>query len=155
YFLKIDGVPGESQDAKHKDEIQVLWFRWSEVHGHDTGNNQSIGKIQMKPFECAMTVCKASPKLYLKCAQNDPLGTVVFTARKAGRDQQDYLKLTFSGAELTEYELASDPGADLLPVNRMKLIFRELEVEYKPQFGDGKLGAAVRGRYNLVQMQAT
>ncbi|MGH2698518.1 MAG: type VI secretion system tube protein Hcp [Actinomycetota bacterium] len=23
YFLKIDGIPGESQDAKHKDEIDV------------------------------------------------------------------------------------------------------------------------------------
>jgi type VI secretion system secreted protein Hcp len=27
-FLKIDGVPGESQDAKHKDEIDVLAWSW-------------------------------------------------------------------------------------------------------------------------------
>jgi type VI protein secretion system component Hcp len=24
YFLKIDGIKGESQDAKHKDEIEIL-----------------------------------------------------------------------------------------------------------------------------------
>ena len=28
YFLKVDGIPGESADAKHKDEIDVLAFSW-------------------------------------------------------------------------------------------------------------------------------
>ena len=27
-FLKIDGIEGESLDAKHKDEIDVLSFHW-------------------------------------------------------------------------------------------------------------------------------
>jgi len=26
YFLKIDGAPGESMDAKHKNEIQIYSF---------------------------------------------------------------------------------------------------------------------------------
>ena len=30
YFLKIDGIPGESMDTKHKDEIQVLSFSFGE-----------------------------------------------------------------------------------------------------------------------------
>ena len=28
YFLKIDGIKGESLDDKHKDEIDVLSFSW-------------------------------------------------------------------------------------------------------------------------------
>ena len=28
YFLKVDGIPGESVDAKHKGEIDVLAFSW-------------------------------------------------------------------------------------------------------------------------------
>ena len=28
YFLKIDGIEGESQDAKHKGEIEVESFGW-------------------------------------------------------------------------------------------------------------------------------
>ena len=28
YFLKIDGIDGESQDDKHKDWIEVLSFSW-------------------------------------------------------------------------------------------------------------------------------
>lgn len=31
YFLKIDGAPGESTDAKHKGEIDILSFQWGET----------------------------------------------------------------------------------------------------------------------------
>jgi type VI secretion system secreted protein Hcp len=31
YFLKIDGIPGESTDSKHKDEIDVLSWSWGET----------------------------------------------------------------------------------------------------------------------------
>jgi len=27
-FLKIDGIPGESTDARHRDEIDVLSYNW-------------------------------------------------------------------------------------------------------------------------------
>jgi len=30
YFLKIDGIAGESVDAKHKNEIEVQSFSWGE-----------------------------------------------------------------------------------------------------------------------------
>lgn len=29
-FLKIDGIPGESTDARHRDEIDVLSYNWGE-----------------------------------------------------------------------------------------------------------------------------
>ena len=28
YFLKLDGIQGESVDEKHKDEIQIMSFSW-------------------------------------------------------------------------------------------------------------------------------
>jgi type VI secretion system secreted protein Hcp len=28
YFLKIDGISGESKDSKHKDEIELVSFSW-------------------------------------------------------------------------------------------------------------------------------
>ena len=39
YFLKIDGIPGESQDDEHKDEIEVVSWYWSEtLNGFDPGS---------------------------------------------------------------------------------------------------------------------
>ena len=32
YFIKFDGIKGESTDAKHKDEIDVESWSWGETH---------------------------------------------------------------------------------------------------------------------------
>ena len=32
-FLKIDGIDGESMDDKHKNEIEVLSWRWNIIRG--------------------------------------------------------------------------------------------------------------------------
>ena len=37
YFLKVEGIPGESLDAKHKDEIDVLGFNWGVSQEGGTG----------------------------------------------------------------------------------------------------------------------
>ena len=31
YFLKIDGIQGESRDERHKDEIDIESFSWGET----------------------------------------------------------------------------------------------------------------------------
>ena len=48
YFLKIDGIPGESGDAKHKDEIQVLSFSFGESQAGTMafGGGGGAGKVQ-------------------------------------------------------------------------------------------------------------
>ena len=46
YFLKVEGIPGERLDAKHKDEIDVLGFNWgvSQEGGTRTGSGGASGK---------------------------------------------------------------------------------------------------------------
>ncbi len=89
YFLKIDGVEGESQDAKHKNEIQVLSFSFGESQAGTMafGGGGGAGKVQMQDFHFMMNVNKASPKLFLKCATGEHIKNAVLTARKAGKDQ--------------------------------------------------------------------
>jgi type VI secretion system secreted protein Hcp len=154
FFLKIDGVHGESQDAKHRDEIEVLAFQWREKQLIDLSSGQSTGRVQMDSFEFTMHVSKATPKLYLMCAQGANFPNVVFTARKAGAGQQDYLKITFQRAFLSEFTLLSNGSAQTLPLSSVKLNFDEMEIAYLPQQGDGKMGGAVKGRYNLRELQA-
>ena len=38
-FLKIDGIKGESQDKKHKDQIDLMSWSWgaSNAGSHSTG----------------------------------------------------------------------------------------------------------------------
>jgi type VI secretion system secreted protein Hcp len=70
YFLKIDGIDGESQDAKHKNEIDLESFSWGATQGGTMafGGGGGAGKVQMQDFHFVMRVNKASPKLFLACA---------------------------------------------------------------------------------------
>ena len=63
YFLKIDGVPGESQDHKHKDEIQVLSFSFGESQAGTMafGGGGGAGKVQMSDFGFAMAMHPHEP----------------------------------------------------------------------------------------------
>ncbi len=66
YFLKIDGIPGESKDHKHKDEIDILSWSWGESQTGTmrTGGGGGAGKVNMQDFHFVMKVNKATPKLH-------------------------------------------------------------------------------------------
>jgi type VI secretion system secreted protein Hcp len=156
YFLKIDGIPGESQDAKHKDEIQILSFSFGESQ-HGTmafGGGGGAGKVQMQDFHFMMNVNKASPKLFEKCATGEHIKNAVLTARKAGKDQQDYYKITFTDLLVTSFTTNGDAHANSLPVESISLNFSKIECEYKMQNADGTLGASVKTGYDLKKMAA-
>jgi Type VI secretion system effector, Hcp len=57
YFFKIDGIPGESLDARHPDEIDVLSWSWSEtqVPGPVGGEGES-GKVKMEDVNFVVLV---------------------------------------------------------------------------------------------------
>ena len=93
YFLKIDGCPGESMDAKHKDEIHILSFSFgaSQSGTMAFGGGGGAGKVQMQDFHFMMNVNKASPVLFQKCATGEHIPKATLTARKAtGDDRSEY-----------------------------------------------------------------
>ena len=157
YFLKIDGVEGESNDAKHKDEIQVLSFSFGEQQSGTFafGGGGGAGKVQMHDFHFMMNVCKASPKLFLKCANGEHIKNATLTARKAGKDQQDYLKVTFTDCLVSSFTTNGDGSANTMPLESISINFAKIEMEYKEQKADGTLGAGHKTGYSLKEMKAT
>jgi type VI secretion system secreted protein Hcp len=96
YFLKIDGIPGESGDDKHKAEIELESFSWGESQsgtaGH--GGGAGAGKVVAQDLSIVKKVDKASPVLMIGCATGTHYKSAILTARKAGGGQLDYLKIT-------------------------------------------------------------
>lgn len=92
YFLKLDGIKGESQDSKHKDEIDVESWSWGETQSgtHAGGGGGGAGKVSMQDFHFVMKVNKSSPKLLQACASGEHIKEALLTCRKAGKEQQEY-----------------------------------------------------------------
>src|SRR5918992_6143919 len=94
YFLKIDGIAGESPDSKHKGEIDVESWSWGETHAAPpgpVGGGSGAGKVQMHDLHVTANMSKASPQLMLACASGTQLKSAVLTGRRAGASQLEFL----------------------------------------------------------------
>jgi type VI secretion system secreted protein Hcp len=148
YFLKIDGIEGESTDDKHKAEIEILSLSWgaSNTGSAATGAGRGAGKVAMQDLHFRAVMSKASPMLFLKCVQSEHIKEAVLVARKAGRDQHEYLKVTLTDVLVSSYQTG---GSGDVPIDSFSLNFAKIEFEYKPQNPDGSLGAPVKAVWDL------
>jgi len=151
YFLKIDGADGESPDSKHKNEIEVVSFSWGvhQLGSSSHGGGAGSGKSQAGDFSFVKRYDKASPKLMLKCADGEHIPKVVLTCRKAGKDQQEYLKITFNDVLVSSYQIGGSGGAEVIPHDSITLNFSKIEAEYKEQKSDGTLGGSTKAGYDF------
>lgn len=148
-FLKIDGIEGESADSKHKGEIDIQSFSWGASNGgtFSTGGGGGAGKVNMQDFHFTMQVNKATVKLMLACAGGDHIKSSILTCRKAGKEQQEFFKVTFSDILVSSFQ-SGGGGGDTLPVDSISLNFAKVEWEYKEQKADGTLGGAIKAGWD-------
>jgi type VI secretion system secreted protein Hcp len=155
YFLKIEGIDGESDASKHEKEIEISSFSWGASQGtHGAGGGGGAGKVKFDDIKFHTQVNASSPKLMLACASGEHIKKAVLTCRKAGKDQQDFYQITFSDVLVSSYE-NSGHGQEgenhdhIVPTDEFSLNFAKIEYEYKPQKPDGTLGSAVKAGWDL------
>lgn len=150
YFLKVDGIDGESTDDKHKNEIDVESWSWGETNSgtHRAGGGGGAGKVVMQDFHFTMKVNKSTPKLMLACATGQHIKEAKLVCRKAGGDQQEYMTVKFSDLLVSSYQTGGSAG-DIIPSDQVALNFSKIEFEYKPQKPDGSLDAPIKTGYDL------
>ena len=150
YFLKLDGISGESKDSKHKGEIEVLSFSFGETQNRPSGagGGAGAGKVQMSDFSFTARTTKASPQLFLSCAQGKHIKQATLTVRKAGGSQQEYLIIKLNDVLISAYALGSAEG-ESEPHDAFSLNFVKLSYDYKPQKADGSLDAPVHAGWDV------
>jgi type VI secretion system secreted protein Hcp len=150
YFLKIDNIPGESQDKAHKNEIEIESWSWGATQSGTAsrGGGLGAGKVDMSDFSLTKSIDKSSPALMLACASGEHIKNASLVCRKAGKEQQEYLKVTFSDLMVSSYQTNGSLG-DALPSEQVSLNFSKVEIEYKEQKPDGSLGGAIKKFYDL------
>src|SRR5262245_44836400 len=105
WFLKIDGIDGESQDSAHKGEIEVLSWSWGVVHegapGPGGGGGGASGKPSFQDFHFVAHISKASPKLFLSCATGVHHKDALLTGRRAGAKASEFLKYKLADVQVS------------------------------------------------------
>lgn len=150
-FLKVDTIPGESKDDKHKDEIDLMSYSFgaSQTGTFSSGGGGGAGKVNFQDLHFVMKMSKASPKLMLACANGEHIKKAVLTVRKAGKDQQEFFKVTMSDVLVSSWQHGAASGGDEVPTEQISFNFTKVEMDYKEQKQDGTLGASTKAGYDI------
>ncbi len=156
YFLKLEGIDGESADHKHKGEIDIESWSWGESQsgtGH-SGGGGGAGKVSMQDFHFVMKISKASPKLMLACASGEHIKKATLVCRKAGKDQQEFFKIEMCDLLVSSFQTGGSAGSSLVPTEQISLNYAKIEFYYKEQKPDGTLGGLVKAGWDVKANKA-
>jgi type VI secretion system secreted protein Hcp len=149
YFLKVDGIPGESADSKHKGEIDVLAFSWgvSQSGGPSPGGGGGAGKADFEDLLVVARTSKASPLLWEACASGKHIKSAVLTCRRGGKASAEFLRITLEEVVVSSYEL--DASEEEPPLDQVAFAYAKIETDYTPVDKTGKAQPGVKTGWDL------
>lgn len=134
FFMKMDGIAGESKDSAHNGEIDVLAWSWglSQSGTFHVGGGGGAGKVNIQDLSFTKWIDIASPLLALACCNGEHIPEATLVCRKAGKDPLEYLIITMKKVMVTSLSTGGSGGEDRLTEN-VTLNFAEVEVKYTEQ----------------------
>jgi type VI secretion system secreted protein Hcp len=134
YFLKIDGVDGESVDAQFPKWIEIDSWGWGATNnsvGASTGGG--TGKVAMQDLRITAAINAASATLAQYCANGKHIAWVELDCRKAGDTPQVFLKIKLTDVVVSSYQTGGTAHGELTPIDQIDLNFAKIEYSYGAQ----------------------
>jgi type VI secretion system secreted protein Hcp len=157
YFLKLDGITGESASSKHSGEIELHSWSWgasnpTSIHG--TG--LSAGKVSISDISISKPVDKGSAKLLELCCTGKHIATGTLTCCKSTGDKNpaDFLTIKLTEIHIASFQTGGSSGEDI-GAESISLAFAKFEYDYKVQGKDGNLTAAGTAKYDATLRESS
>jgi type VI secretion system secreted protein Hcp len=150
YFLKVDGLEGESGDDKHKGEIHIHDFSFGAANagtGH-AGSGSGGGKAIVHDMHLHKHADKSSPAIFFACANGKHFPNATLTVRKAGEHPHEYLIYKMDNVFLSHYGVKGNGGD--IALETLSLNFSKIEMTYVPQNKDGTAGAKIVKAHDIA-----
>ena len=154
-FLKIDGIPGESTDDAHPDEIEVLSYSTGVSQtasaSASSGGGASSERADFQDFSIVKALDKASPKLAVACADGTHISEVVLALCRAGGDKVQYMEYKLTDCIVSSVRPGgSAQGGETLPLEEVSFNYGKIEWTYTQQKrADGSGGGNVAAGWDL------
>jgi type VI secretion system secreted protein Hcp len=142
YFLKIDGIAGESTNEQYQDAIEVESWSW--------GVNKDAGKpANAQNFHFVKKVGPASPKLFEATAAGTLFPKAKLTAVR-GATQFPYLRYCFTGVRMSSFQTGGSNGSGTLPMEQISFSFATAVNVYQGQDATGAGLDPVFGGWDFI-----
>lgn len=154
YFLKLDGIQGESQDDKHKNEIQVLSWSWgaSNISSVAGTGGSGAGKVDMSDVSMMLNFDKSTPKFFKSISAGSHIATGTLSAIKAGSDGKPYLKVDFKEIFVTSLQMSASSE---VPAVSLSFTYDEIKIDYSAQDEKGNIASTGPVTFNTKQNKLT
>jgi type VI secretion system secreted protein Hcp len=154
-FLKIDGIPGESTDSKHKDWIELLSFSHG-LHQPASATASSAGgataeRVNHQDFNITKMLDKASPKIYEGCCTGKHLKDVTIEMCRAGGDKMKYMEIKLENVIISSVSTSGSSGGEF-PSESISFNYGKIKWNYIQQKrADGSGGGNVPAGWSLEE----
>jgi len=154
YFLKLDGIQGESADANHKNEIQIMSFSWgaSQTSSVSGTGGSGAGKADLSDFSIMTYFDKATPKFFKSIVQGTHIATGTMSAVKSGGNGKPYLKVDFKELFVSSLQISASSE---IPTVSLSFTYNEIKIDYSVQDEKGTLASIGAITHNLKGNQTT
>ncbi len=159
FYLKIEGIEGESLKTGHENQIEILSFSFGASNNATAGvgsGQSGAGRVNMQDFHFTSPTSKASPKLIQSMFEGKMVPSAVLVGRRAGLKSGKaikYMVWDLKNVVVSGHSLAGSVGDDI-PVENFSLRFEEVSLKYKSvKAGEGE--GAINGGWNLKTNKET
>ena len=152
-FLKLDGIEGESTDARHAKEIDVAAWSLGVTNSGSThsGGGGGAGRATFTDLAVTKLLDKASPALMLAVATGRHLRSGRLTVTSgAGPRPLEYLVVDLEDVRVTSCLLA-DAADPERPSENVALAYGKIHVAYTQQSPTGGPGTVSQFTWDLVR----
>jgi type VI secretion system secreted protein Hcp len=153
FFLKVDGIGGESTVVGHANEIDVLAYSTGASNNSSThtGGGAGAGKVNFQDLSLTKYVDGTSPLFLLACATGQHFNTAELKGARRSKNGvlQDYLTVKLTNVIVTSISSGGTAG-DLKQIENITLNFAKIELTVRKANSDGTLGAPVTISWNIA-----
>ena len=127
YFIRFDGIVGESKDPSHKGWSDLGSFSQAISRGQ-SGETRRGGSVDFEDILLVKELDKASPKLAEACATGKVFPTIEIHVARPGTPT--YYAYELKNVMVTSYSISGTSSVDDVPEEQVTLSYEEIKVTY-------------------------
>ncbi len=137
-YIKIDGIPGESTDDKHKEWIEVVSYDHRIEQPASATASSSGGataeRVNHDTFNIVHLLDKASPKLAEACCTGKHIKEVTLELCRAGGDKLTYMEVKMEQVIVSKVATSGyGTGESSFPSENISLSYGKIKWKYIAQ----------------------
>jgi len=138
YYLKLDGISGESVTEGFKDTIQLMSYSWggSQITSVAGTGGSGAGKADLSDLSIMKFLDKASTPIFKALVSGTHIKTGTLSAVKAGANGKPFLKIDFQELFVTSQQISASSE---IPTESVSFSYNQIKIEYSQQNEQGIL----------------